>query len=442
MSFDPAFSQFAYGPESIQGVPSDTVIDVDHATAAITDTAALIPRTEILPGGQQPEALPGARTPAFGARIPNLHPDSAYPAIAWLIGRKATASEVIAASGHWLHTFSIQESDFIYNPYFSGYMYKDDGHGIRALGSIVQSIAGAFGQGQELGIDLTALPERVDYHGDAVRTGTGTAKVYVRGIVDHNFQVTPFATDALADLDLKVISGDADEMVVQARLGNVEAYGSNQTLVRGAWNWVHHGPDDAFLGSRADMTEVYVTTSGTIVADDVYNVPRRRATPAKSTPDPAGVVVAAYSQMSIDGVLTPVTSGSWTMSKTGATQEGDFGRGRQPTRTAPRGFLALEVQLQRRYRSIDMLKRVELNTPFAWRLDYYTRDTSWDPARFEADRISIVCPRMIVTGTTPAITGPDETTESFTATAHPDGATPAITVEIVNQQETLPLVEL
>lgn len=441
MAFDPAFSQLSYGPELVAGVPADTVIDVDHATVGITDTPVTIPRTEILPGGQQPEPLPGGRTPAMVARIPNLHPDSAYAPFAWLIGRKADATEVIAASGHWLHTFSILESDFIYLPHFTGQMYSDNGNGIRALGCIVQSIAGSFGQGVELGMDLTAIPERADYHGDAVRTGTGTAKLYVRGIVDFNFPLASFATDVLSDLDFKMVSSTATEVVLKVRQGNVEAYGPDQTVTRNAWNWIHHGPTSIMLGDRADMIEVYVTAAGTIVADDVYHVARRRATPAKSTPDPAGVVVAAYSRMQVNDALFPVQTGNWTMNKTGAAAENEFGAGRQQTRTVPRGFLALSLTLNRRQRDVDLLAKLERNASISWQVDYFTRDTTWDPARFEADRISIICPNMIVSGTTPAITGPDEIAETVTLTAHPDGATPAITVEIVNGQETLPLLE-
>lgn len=437
MAFDPAFSQFAWAPEAIPGVPADTRVDVDFATAAIIDTPATFERTEILPGGEAPEDLPAGRTPTFAVNVPNLHPDTIFWPFGWIIGAVSDGSEMIAASDHWLHTFSIQETDNRISPYFTGYMFKDDGHGIRALGSIISQISGSFAQGTALGMDITALQERVDYWGDAVRTGTGTAKVFVRGIGLENFASVPFLVDAASDLDLKVTSGDADELVGQVRQG-AEAYGPDQTLIRGQWNWIHRGALSTFLGDRADKIEVYVTTTGTIVAADVYHLPRRRATPVKSTPDPAGVVVAVYSEMKVDDILFPVTTGQWTISKTGAAQETDFGAGRQPVRTVPRGFLRGEVTLTRRYKDVEMVKRIEKNTPFAWRLDMYTRDTSWDPANLEADRVSIECPRLIATGSTVAVTGPNEMTETVTARAAPGtGGEPAITVEIVNTQETL-----
>lgn len=436
--FDPGYGQAAWAWELIAGVPQDSGrIDFDFSASSGADTPTSIERTEILPGGESPEKLPSKRTPVLGYTIPNVHPETSWLPFFALIGKAAAGVEVGPASGYYLHTVALDESDLTAPGSLTGYVFKDDGQGVRFLESRVQSTAISFGQGASISQEVTLIPGRADYWGDPVRTGTGTAKLAMRGICDLNFVRGLYLLEDNSDLFVKVISSTGTTVTVQVKLGTGGVYSADQVLTKAAWNWIGYGADLIMVGNRADKGELYVPSAGTYVADDVYRIPRRRVTPVKSAPDPADVVVEVYSSAEVDGQEFRLTQGTTTLEKTGVTAEQQFG-GRQAARTVSRGFLKPTLTFQRQYLDIEFLHALEMGRTFSFRLDLYARGF-FDDSGLESARVSLFGPKWTPEGSTPTVQGAAEMSENITATAAPDGATPAFTVEVVNTQSSLPV---
>jgi hypothetical protein len=221
---------------------------------------------------------------------------------------------------------------------------NDTGLPYRICGLMPSGFTVAAGPRQNVNLKVNTVPGKYDFWEDAVRTtGTGTATVQLRHTCAENFD------DDTADEDvyMKVVSISGQDITCQFKIGSAATYSTNTVITRGNWTDVKR-ESGAYLGTQsvAERVQAYISTSGTVIANDIYLIAKRRDrwTPTYATEVP---IAEVQTRVYLNGQQCS-TEGGWQIvtAVPGAQRLEDTG-GTQPSRTRRRGKANVQVQATR-----------------------------------------------------------------------------------------------
>jgi hypothetical protein len=195
-----------------------------------------------------------------------------------------------------------------------------------------------------------------DYWDDATRTtGTGIVAPLIRGLFEQQF-----ASDATANITMKIISQTSNTVTFKAKVSDGGTYGSGtQTVTKGAWVGLQN-ESGIFTGTLGMPGQVYYP-AGTYVANDEWNVLRRRAIWTPSFPG-RNVVNEVNSLIYFDDLIAEVEQMQMTM-KNGSSAVFGFG-GQAAKRTQKVGSQEISGNFNRPVLNLDVRHRLEMNKPF------------------------------------------------------------------------------